>query len=149
MNRRYTVGWLVLFAAFSLVGCGPDLSHLPPTVPAEGVVTLDGTPVEGATVTFVSETTNYHATAITDAQGKFALNAFPEKKGAVAGKYKVEVNKTVINGNTAETSGNSDGAVVNVSFGLPKKYASIGTSGLVGEVPEKGTKELKFELKSK
>jgi len=149
MNRLHTAGCMVLVAAFSLAGCGPDLSNLPPTVPAEGVVTLDGTLVEGATVTFVSESTNYHATAITDAQGKFSLNAFTEKKGAVAGKYKVEVNKTVLKGNTAETSGDGDGAVVNVSFGLPQKYASIGTSGLIGEVPEKGTKELKFDLKSK
>jgi hypothetical protein len=124
-------------------GCGPDLSHLPATVPAEGIVKVDGSPVEGATVTFISETTSYHAT------GKFSLNAFTEKKGAVPGKYKVEINKTVISGKSAENSEGGDGATTSVTYGLPKKYASIGSSGLTGEVPEKGTTELSFDLSSK
>jgi hypothetical protein len=66
-------------AALTVVtGCGPDLSHLPKTVPAKGVVTLDGKPVDATNVFFISSTSNYHASAITDAQGRFELNAFKE-----------------------------------------------------------------------
>ena len=131
------------------MGCGPDLSHLPRTVKAEGVVTLDGEPVEAAAISFISASTNYHSTAISDANGRFSLNAFPEKPGAVPGDYKVEVNKTVVSGTSAEDSEGGDGAALNVSFGLPKKYASMVTSGLQQTIPENDTTDLKIELKSK
>ena len=132
-----------------ITGCGPDICHLPKTVPANGVVTLDGNPVDATNVVFISSSTNYHASAITDAQGRFELNAFKEKKGAVPGTYSVEVNKTVVTGNTAEGSEGGDGATLKVSFGLPQKYASIGTSGLSYTIPDAGDTEIKLELKSK
>jgi hypothetical protein len=77
------------------------------------------------------------------------LNAFKEKKGAVPGTYKVEVNKTVVTGNSAENSEGGDGATLKVSFGLPKKYASIGTSGLSHTIPDNGDTSIKLDLKSK
>jgi hypothetical protein len=131
-----------------LAGCGPDVSHLPATVPAEGTVTLDGAPVENAAVSFIADSGNYHATALTDATGKFRLRAFQEKEGAVPGSYKVEVNKTVVTGGgDAGTEG--EGGPVNVQFGLPEKYATIGTSGLTSTIPESGATDLKIELQSK
>src|SRR5688572_7135503 len=95
MKLASTLSVVILLA---VVGCGPDTSHLPATVPAEGIVTLDGQPVENATVMFIADTGNHHATANTDAQGKFRLSAFKEKEGAVPGTYKVEVNKTIVSG---------------------------------------------------
>lgn len=134
------IGLLCLFA----VGCGPDLSHLPKTVRAEGKVTLDGQPVSSATVNFIAEQGNYHASALTDANGVFKLNAFKEKPGAVPGAYRVEINKTV------STSGEGgDAGLVKVEYGLPKKYASMGTSGLSKTIPDQDSSDINFDLKSK
>ena len=132
-----------------LAGCGPDISNLPKTVTAKGVVLIDGQPVENATVTFIADTGNYHATANTDASGRFALKAFPQKEGAVSGSYKVEINKTIVSGGGDTTRTDGEGGPVTVKFGLPKKYATFGTSGLKNTIPEGGTSDIKFELTSK
>lgn len=129
-------------------GCGPDLSHLPKTVTAEGVVTLDGDPVEGAAVSFVSESSSHHASGVTDADGKFVLRAFEEKPGAVPGDYRVSVNKTVV-GETGPVDEESAGGTVSVSYGVPKKYAALGTSGLRQTIPDEDVTDLKLELTSK
>jgi hypothetical protein len=50
---------LTLASLTLVIGCGPDLSHLPKTVPATGVVTLDGKTVSETNVVFISETTNF------------------------------------------------------------------------------------------
>jgi hypothetical protein len=132
----------------ALAGCGSDTSHLPATVPAAGIVTLDGKPVPNAAVSFVAETGTYHATALTDASGKFQLRAFQEKEGAVPGPYKVEVNQTVLGGGQdAGTDGELTGLQVN--FGLPQKYATVSTSGLTYTIPEGGQTDIKLELTSK
>ena len=138
---------LLVFLVVAVSGCGPSATgDLPATVPAEGVVTLDGSPVDGATVTFLADAGSHHATATTDASGKFALRAFSEKSGAVAGSYKVEVNKTIVSDGS---SGGGDGeSEVVVSFGLPHKYASITTSELTCVIPEAGATDIKLELTS-
>jgi hypothetical protein len=131
----------------AMAGCGPSTGHLPATVPASGIVTLDGKPVPNAAVSFVAETGTYHATALTDATGRFQLRAFQEKEGAVPGPYKVEVNQTVIGGSQdAGTDGELTGLRVN--FGLPQKYATVSTSGLSYTIPEGGTTEIKLDLTS-
>ncbi len=127
-----------------VVGCGPDLSHLPKTVRAEGIVTLDGSPVADATVTFIPESGNYGCSAVTNTSGKFVLNAFKEKPGAVPGSYRIEVNKTV-----ASAGQDAEVGLVNVKYGLPKKYAMMGTSGLSQVIPDKDITDIKLELVSK
>jgi hypothetical protein len=143
-HRAFAFVWLLAaMLILSVSGCGPRIKR-PKTVQADGVVLLDGTPIEDATITFIADSGNYHATATTDKDGKFSLRAFPEKTGAVPGSYKVEVNKTIVTGNGTSTG--DEPAVLNVAFGLPQKYASMVTSGLTGIVPEAGTKDLKLEL---
>jgi len=114
-------------------------------VPAEGVVTLEGTPVADATVVFIADVGTYNATGVTGADGKFAMKAFDEKSGVVVGSYKVEINKTII-----ESAGGVEGeSNVNIKQGLPKKYATFTSSGLTYSAAEGGKKDIKFELKSK
>ncbi len=73
------------------------------------------------------------------------MNAFEQKSGAVVGSYKVELNKTVV-----ESKGTKGGeADVNMTYGLPLKYASFTTSGITISVPESGKKDIKFDLVSK
>ena len=140
--------YLFLACAFlssvTFTGCdtGPKL---PPTVPAEGIVTLDGTPISDVTIIFIAEKGTFNATAVSDKSGKFAMKAFEQKSGAVVGSYKVELNKTVV-----ETKGTNGGETdVNMTYGLPMKYASFTTSGVTITLPESGKKDIKFDLVSK
>ena len=63
------------------------------------------------------------------------------QKGAVPGPYKVQVSKTIV-----ETAGGSE---VTLKHGLPKKYGNFLESGLTSTIPDKGTSDIKLELKSK
>ena len=140
---------LALLAAVALpLGCTGKA--LPTIVKAEGIVTLDGTPVENATITFISEKTDYHAIGNTDAQGKFAMRVsrseYNGKTGACPGDYKVEISKSAVGGIKGEESGETE---VTLRNDLPTKYASIGSSGLTVTVPKEGSDKLNFELNSK
>ena len=130
------------------LGCGPDTSHLPATVPASGVVTLDGKPVDGAQVVLIPQPpATKGAYAATDASGKFSLRAFEEKDGAIPGDYKVQVSKTIqVKIPGVELDG---GEAVRFEFGVPEKYTSVATSGLTCKIPEGGTSDIKLELISK
>lgn len=132
-------------------GCGKDTSHLPKTVPAVGIVTLDGKPLDGAKVVFVGETpSSTGAFGATDAYGNFSLRSFTEKEGVVPGSYKVEVSKTIVKQLSPAEAANLDGGEpVRYENGVPPKYAGFKTSGLSAEIPDTGKKDLKFELSSK
>jgi hypothetical protein len=141
-----------LFTAglLAVAGCGSAGDDLPRTVPAEGTVTLDGKPVEGASVVLVPAaegTTGAYGT--TDASGRFALRAFEEKEGAIPGAYKVQVSKTVevkLSGPKGSVDG---GDPVRFDYGVPAKYTGVTTSGLTATIPESGTTDLTLVLSSK
>ncbi len=133
--------YICLLSLLVLAGCGGQSG--PRTVKAAGVVTLDGAPVADANVTFVDEAAAITATAISDAQGRFALRHNAEKDGAVPGSYKVMVSKTVLGGNE------KGGTEITITHGLPAKYSSTATSGLKETVPDSGKDDFKIELKSK
>jgi hypothetical protein len=78
----------VLLLSF-LSGCGAGTSKV------DGVVTLDGQPVSGATVVFTSEDGANTASGLTDDAGKFSL-AYSGKPDVPNGGYKVTVTKTAI-----------------------------------------------------
>jgi len=72
--------------AFVVAGCGNRPSKV------TGTVTLDGTPVEGATVTFIPvDGKARSASGSTSADGTFELTTFKDKDGALPGDYKVTV----------------------------------------------------------
>lgn len=134
---------LICVALVFFVGCATDDS--PKTVPAEGIVTLDGTPVEGASVIFIATQGSNNATAVTDKDGKFRANAFEHKSGAVPGDYKVTINKTDLKP-ASEKAGETN---VTVSYGLPEHYSTVSKSGLSIQLGESGNKDIKFELTAK
>jgi hypothetical protein len=82
---------LTVFAS----GCGSGLT----LVPVSGVVTMDGAPLEGATVVFSPNTPNPNGEtsfAISGSDGKYEIET-QGNRGAVPGKYRVSVSKTIIN----------------------------------------------------
>jgi len=148
----------MLCTAFS--GCGPGDDGLPRTVPAKGMITLNGAPVEGASIVFLGDDGSKFARAISDAAGRFSADTYETKSGAVPGAYKVTVSKTVTVENavnnipkgleeSAEHAGEMDPGQGNVSWvnDLPKQYASPVTSGLAVNIPEDGVTDIKLELK--
>jgi hypothetical protein len=70
-------------------GCGRG------TVDFQAQVTLDGQPLEGASVTLVStgDARNRPATGISDAEGNVDFTTFEPGDGALPGEYKVLVSK--------------------------------------------------------
>lgn len=133
--------YVLLCLLVCVVGC--QGSSGPRTVDASGVVTLDGAPVEKAQVVFIDNNAANPASGMTDSQGHFSLSLNGEKKGAIPGSYKVQVSKTQLK------SAGGGGAEVTITYGLPKKYANIVTSGMTFDVPENGSNAIKLELSSK
>jgi hypothetical protein len=121
-------------------GCGKRDSGLT-LVHVEGVVTLDGKPVEGATL-FFAPAKGPSAKADTDKNGKFRLMTNRPGDGAVAGEFQVSIAKFVLDPATANDP------VPAMKNELPDKYNSPATSGLTATINASGNKPLVFELKN-
>lgn len=139
---RFFPALAVLFlVVVVLTGCsskGPELA------PVEGVVTLDGTPLEGATVLFHPADGGKPATGTTDAQGKFTLTTQNLGEGAQVGMNNVSVSKE----KKAESPANvEEGEIVDVNLETPPKYASPKLSGLSVDV-QPGMPPVTLELKT-
>src|SRR5262245_30250085 len=89
--------WFVLVVLLAAGECG-GVGNLPRTVPARGVVTLDGKPVDAAQVVLVPDPPSPGSVGgfgASDSGGHFSLRAFEQKDGVIPGAYKVQVSKTV------------------------------------------------------
>jgi hypothetical protein len=116
----------------------------PETVAVTGVVTRNGSPVEGANVIFYpaeGSESPLASQAVTDKDGRFELSTHVGgkfKPGIRPGKYTVAVSKP-------------DVASVSSTLAppknlLPKKYADAKTSGLVADVAAGKANQLEFAL---
>ena len=86
----HSLVWGLLFAV--LVGC--SRSRYPETAPVQGTVTLDGKPVEDATVTF-APINSRASSGRTDEQGRYILLFKKGIPGAVLGSHQVKISKFV------------------------------------------------------
>lgn len=99
MRGRFFVAGLVLLVAY---GCGGETG--PETHPVTGTVTLDGEPVEGATVSFSpAEGGVRAAVGETDATGRYTLTTMRSGDGAMAGSFNVRVFKYEVEEGTVAT----------------------------------------------
>ncbi len=151
MACRHCILSLIPLTLMFFVGCsGNDKG--PRTVPAKGVITLDGEPVEGAAVVFVGD--QHSATGISDSSGNFSLDAFEYKTGAVPGSYMWIATKTVevtsesvkLKGEEAEHAG--EGTQIGIKNDLPNRYQSPKPDQKI-TIPEDGITDIKLELTSK
>jgi hypothetical protein len=140
----------VCAAVLLVAGSGCGGSGKP--VKTEGLVTLDGKPVDGATVTFhPAAEQGRSATGLTGVDGVFQLQTFAEADGALPGEYKVTVIKT----EAAEAPGSASGPqqMMKTMFNrkkkrtslLPKEYADISRTPLRVQVPHKGQVTLQLK----
>lgn len=141
-----------LLVLVGCLGCSSKPSDRPETLPATAIVTLDGTPVEGATVTFHGGTNQRGATGRTDAQGVAKMMTFEPGDGAIPGKYKVTIQK--IEGPALTTDVKNDAPPprpdlappVPIKHLVPEKYATPTTTDLTAEVAKGSKNEFTFSL---
>lgn len=137
MTRRVllsTVFSCFLFLCFlAFVGCsGPTF------VPLEGVLTLGGEAVEGATVCLTPKDREVgrDAAGTTDADGRFVVSTGSDP-GCVVGEYSISVLKIEQTGDSVLTA-----RAKNV---FPEQYADPSTSGLSVDV-QKNAAPLRLDL---
>ncbi len=148
---RLRFGCLAL--ALFFLGCGGPATdpNRPKTVPATGSVTYQGSPVEGATVMFVSTSGQGRgAVANTDASGRFTLTTFEAGDGAIPGSYKVTISKSILEGAPEEgATGTEPGVEPDAGTAkdlVPAKYKDANQSGLTAEVKDGESNDFTFEL---
>ena len=95
--KHYTItsfALLFLVATVSMVGCSDGKLR---TEPVRGIVTLDGVPLEGATVSFTpkNEGEGIASFGFTDANGEYLLQTLAGRvdAGTLPGEYKVTISK--------------------------------------------------------
>jgi hypothetical protein len=136
--RRWTATFAIL-----LLGCGPGYR----TAPVSGRITLDGAPLDGASVTFTpipneesSGQFGMGSYGKTDGEGRYSLKLIEtDTQGAAVGEHRVQVS-------LPENSG-SDSSAGQASDRVPARYRGL-ESELTITVPEEGTTEANFDLQS-
>lgn len=83
---------LFVLCTVFLTGCG-DSAARPVLIPVSGTVNYNGSPVEGATVTFATATSARSSSGETDSSGKFRLTTFDTNDGAPVGDYVITIAK--------------------------------------------------------
>lgn len=130
--RPVVLGCALLAAAAGCGGAGG--------VPVTGTVTLDGTPLDGAEVTFIpTAQPGVQGSAVTQAGGRFEAATAQGRHGLPPGAYKVTVTKVIL----------PPGHDPNVAFdpatvknAVPAAYTSAETTPLTATVEAGKTVEL-------
>ena len=149
------MGLALLMAA----GCGREES---PTgldlYPVEGVVTMGGDPVAGATINFYCKEANKSAFGYTNEDGEYVLTTSSVNDGAVAGSHTVTITKFNVPPETPALAPVESEDYAPPGFGeetapafemeslLPKKYSDPATSGLTAVVGPDSDNEFDFDL---
>lgn len=120
-----------------LAGCGSGLH------PVQGKVTLDGQPVEKASVLFEPVAGGPLGYGNTDAQGRFTL-INGSATGVPAGEYRVAITKQKVTGVREDETVAPGG--VRIHWLIPEKYSKAASSGLTIKVP---AEQYEFALTSK
>jgi hypothetical protein len=137
-------------AALPLTGCGSaPAGGAHPVRPVTVTVTYDGSPVPGATITFLHEAAP--AFGRTDAQGVARMKTYVEGDGAVLGTHRVTITKSETVGerpdvdqDSPEYDPSSAYVPATVRHMIPEHYA-LPTSGLTAVVTD-GPNDIRFNL---
>ena len=141
--------WSFFVLAFMVIGCRTDSGPvLEEVVPASGVLTYQGKPLEGYVITLLPEDDRRPAVGTSAAQGKFTLGTNDVADGAPPGKHKVTVTWVGPKSSSEATEQPIDNPALlpKPPVVLPEKYASPEATDVTVEVPPGGTSDLKIEL---
>jgi len=146
-NRLENCRWALLLASAMVAGCGGRDPDLPPLVPVDGTVRLDGQPLSHATVTFypVGQTRGVGGAAYTDENGRYEAESGSEK-GLPAGQYRVFVSKLVMpDGSPYSAKEGVPPMESDAREAVPLRYTDMDQSPLEATVPRAGG-TIDFEL---
>jgi len=136
---RKNVGLVCFFLVLSIVftGCKKEVG-LEGLYPVKGKITLDGAPLEGASITLSPSFTGENARtagALSDASGAFSIQTLTDNDGAFPGEYLISVSKMVpdkvyTDAEYEAANAKGESLKVNAQNVLPAKYAKHQTSEL-------------------
>jgi hypothetical protein len=137
---------LVVCAA--LCGCSrtPTVAKVQ-TLPVTGKVTLDGKPLDKATVLFMVADPPTTFFAMTKDDGTYQLQGPEGREALLKGKCKVTISRMVKPDGSTLAEGEMP-AMVQAVEQLPQRYSMLATSELTADVPEAGG-TFNFDLASK
>ena len=159
-RHTYTCLPLLLVIALCSFGCGQSGT---PIEYVEGVVKLDGTPLEGATVFFSPKgASGVGAAGRTQSDGSFTLNAQGSKPGAgtTAGDYNVTISKVEMPkfvgistddpryGTPEQERLQQEADNAKPKIIVPEKYNNVETSPFTAKV-QSGSNKFTFDISSK
>lgn len=124
------------------VGCSSDTDARPP-VEINGTITLDGTPLQEASIQFTSPKTGESAYANLDAGGQYTVT-FP--KADIGTEYEIAISAPVVNEENAMSL--AEKPKEKTAAKIPAKYSNRTTSGLKAKIEQTGKNEFNFDLKS-
>ena len=93
VERFYFVVACVV-AVFTGSGCSNNPANYPEVADVVGTVTLDGKPLEGASITFAPQS-GRSSSGVTDSSGRYSLNYTGSIRGAMLGSHRVMIKKMV------------------------------------------------------
>ena len=134
-------------------GCGgnePAPVKLPATVPVSGTVKLDGKPLAGAKVIFITTAAkSFGAEGVTNSEGLYELSVSigsQDAKGAIPGNYNVRISRFLAPDGTPQDT--SKPQEIPGMESLPSRYSDSSQTTLTATVPAGGG-TLDFDLNSK
>ena len=149
--RLYGCAWmLVAVLVIHCSGCGEAVSQSGTALPVTGTVTLDGKPIEGASLTFIPLTADQGQGGVgsTDAAGKYEVTHFRTGKGLEPGEYRVAVSKLVMHDGSPIPAGTSSAADLNTKNAIPPQFSDPNSTTLKATVAS-GGKPIDFALTSR
>ncbi|MEZ6125171.1 MAG: hypothetical protein R3C49_18645 [Planctomycetaceae bacterium] len=135
--------FVVTVVLSTLAGCGQSPYSGETRYPLKGTVTLDGTPIDGGSISFMPLDDKHKVAGGAITNGTYSV---PENQGANAGAYRVEVHWMKPTGKKIPDS-DLGGTMDEVKEVIPPKYSTF-NSELTANVDGSNT-EFNFELLSK
>ncbi len=147
---RLLKSWPASIAVTCAMLAGCETAGTVDTVPATGVVTLDGKPVAGVSMTLVPQegVKGRGGYAVTGEDGSYSFQVAPETEGVPAGYYRVLLQKYAMPDGSPIPPGASaaDAGIVNV---LPPVYSNPEESQVWVTFPSPDGQGTPIDLKSR
>ena len=152
-TRQFIGIVLAVSLSFVTVGCSSGdewTAKRPKVYRAQGVVKLDGNPLDEATVIYHSQSNDVSAQGVTDKSGNFKLTTYDANDGAVEGKHKVVITKRTYEKRKTKYDSPEESSIALIPKELlPVKYSLHTTTPIEVDVSGKGANNATIEIMSK